>query len=191
MRKRSLRGHTPAFRNYSKLEPGQDAKSVLSGVREALEQPRVTDSYEYARMRWFFLQMDERFRIRERLVLRDLATRLLQRKPDDLDLKYIFAYELAQEPKTNEQALEYAQEYLNKFPERAPSYFLMGRVYEARFGLTQVEKNALISQSYYQQAIDKAADSAAIRSAAQWHIDDMTERIELFKKAGMLKSDEK
>ena len=176
-----------AFRNYSKLEPGQSAASVVEGVTEGLEQPRVTKSYEYARMRWFFLQWNDRFRVLEQPILSALARRLLQRNPNDFDLKYTFAYSLAEEFKTSNEARGYATQYLQKFPSRPPAYYLMGHVYESSFGLWQRKQDALTAQGYYRKFLAKAAPSNSSRSAAQWHINDLTQRIATFEKAGILK----
>lgn len=178
-----------AFRNYSHLENGQTADDVTRGVRVALEEVPSPHSYEYARMRWFFHEWDMRFRVTEEKTLRALAARLLKRNPNDFDLKYTLAYDLAYTTNSvqeQDMAYRWAQEYLSKFPERSSSYYLMGSVMESRFDRFKRRSLADSAIGYFKKYETMVGKDSPYYKAAEGEIRLTENAISNFRRAKIL-----
>lgn len=174
-----------AFRNANKPEKGQDAASIIQGVRLALERVPSPKSYQYARMRWFFHFWDVNFSSEPSI--KRCARRLLKRNPNDDDLKFNLAFQLAHTKPTNGEAMRWAKEYAVEHPERPSAKFLLGCVYESRFGLWLSQKDARVAQTYFMQCLKMSSSDKSMEKLCLYHINDLSKDIVTFRKVGWLK----
>lgn len=74
-------------------QTGQDESDVITELHDALEKPRNTNSYQYTRLRVLVHQWDTRWT--GNLLVRQCAMRLVERDPNDWDVKLAFVGQMS------------------------------------------------------------------------------------------------
>jgi tetratricopeptide (TPR) repeat protein len=101
----------------------------LPNIAISLGDPKAPDSYEYNRLRFVVT-----VRWRPYSQLKPLGLRLLQRNANDFDVKRgVINLLVAGSKAEQQQALKYAQELVNVYPDRSSSYSSLGWVYDIKF----------------------------------------------------------
>ncbi len=176
------------FARKSRL-PGVDVVAVVKGVSAGLEQASsFTKSYQYTRLRIFFLLWESKWDNNAPLYLKRCLYRLAKRDTKDYYLKYVFAYKLGEDDVTLPIAEGWDSEYQKAFPRDPKSLFLIASLHEDKFGLFASEKEGRSAIVHYDRYVSIVPQGSPEHTLAQWHIREIKRRTELFRSKGMLKN---